>query len=85
MYSPVFHVASRRWCLGRVVDHIARPLSEEEIKSACEVLNSVNKTDFFSLVSAFRELRDFAAKEGLSLDQASRLSAIIDRLSMVQS
>lgn len=39
MYSSLFHPASRTWVLGKIENHQAVPLSQEEIEKLAEQLN----------------------------------------------
>lgn len=38
VYSPVLHVGSREWVFGKIEDHVARPLSKEEIEEVITIL-----------------------------------------------
>lgn len=39
MYSPVYSIKTG-WVVGKIIDHVAHPLDEDEITKACEILNS---------------------------------------------
>lgn len=39
VYQPFRDGRTERWEVGIIIDHVAHPLSEEEVKEACEVLN----------------------------------------------
>jgi hypothetical protein len=41
-YSPVLHVASGIWMVGRIESHVARPLAESEINAVCDMLNALS-------------------------------------------
>ena len=38
-YSPVLHVGSGTWMVGRIQSHIAKPLSKDEVERVCASLN----------------------------------------------
>jgi hypothetical protein len=40
IYSPVYSSRVGSWFVGAIVDHTARPLTEDEVKETCERLNS---------------------------------------------
>jgi hypothetical protein len=44
IYAPVMHVGSRFWMVGRIENHVARPLEDSEIQAVCDLLNAVSPT-----------------------------------------
>ena len=39
MYSPIFHVASRKFFIGKIEDHQTVQLTEDEVEEICKFLN----------------------------------------------
>lgn len=39
MYDIVLHVPTQMWMIGRIEDHVAKPLSRAELEAVCKILN----------------------------------------------
>lgn len=39
-YSAVKHVASQMWMVGKIAEHVAKPLDPDEVNAACDLLNA---------------------------------------------
>lgn len=44
MYQPIFSVKTG-WIVGKIEDHVAKPLTEEEVKQVCEKLSQPLEAD----------------------------------------
>ena len=43
LYSSVLELKTKRWMVGIIEDHQARPLTQEEVDQVCNLLNNGNK------------------------------------------
>lgn len=55
MLSPVLHAASGYWFLGKIENHVARPLTEEEISAHIKEYDVLRKQALSKLTKAGAE------------------------------
>lgn len=42
-YSPVLHFMSRQWMVGKIENHSARPLTQDEVDEVCKKLDGIER------------------------------------------